>query len=200
MLTRKKIRNGLSWAGIGIGVAGVVLYLLSWWVLMYHGPLREFEIGRGAIHLAWYAQERKELQPVPGALPVPGAELFDFDLYSLRSPRPVVRTNVGIVPATEVTRPRHVELRAAGAWRWLPRVWFPGGNDPATWRGTVAIPAWMLVLLGLWCAYRRLPWDDVPGVCPGCHFDLKGAPPLDGRPGSVRCPECGRVSRQLNSV
>jgi hypothetical protein len=67
-MTRKHVRRGLIWAGIGVGGVGMLLGILSFFgVLSYVDSLRELEVGRGAIHLNWHRTART----VPGAAGAP---------------------------------------------------------------------------------------------------------------------------------
>lgn len=64
-------------------------------------------------------------------------------------------------------------------------------NNPSPWWYWLAwVAGGLLVLLGLWLLCRSLVADRARGRkrCPGCWYDMAGAPTLT-------CPECGRVAR-----
>ena len=72
---------------------------------------------------------------------------------------------------------------------------FPWFIWPSAKQGMhIVIPWWILLALGLYSAYRLLPDDHAPNLCPKCRFDLSSTPPLPDKPTHTRCPECARIS------
>jgi hypothetical protein len=194
MVTRRKVRSALSWLGIAAGALGLLIYILSpFLIIQTIGPFREIEIGRGAIRIAWHPF-RSNWVPIPGAPPLQAD--------------PVTGVPIGLTPGQ---RFQYIERQA---FELMPvssaRVWkFAAPQRDQRWhfrpqfapsdahRGAAIIPAWILVLIGAWSIYRRLPPDIRPGFCPRCEFDLRASPNLPGRPGRVRCPECGAIARGI---
>lgn len=63
MITRSEFRGWLKWAGVGIGVAGAMIYLLTFFgTITRVGPHRWLAIGRGAVVIIWseHAMRRGE--------------------------------------------------------------------------------------------------------------------------------------------
>lgn len=88
----------------------------------------------------------------------------------------------------------------AGLFHWLPQCSAAHSVVSGTGRsweaGQLVIPFWFPVAIGLFCVYRMLPESGRSGRCPGCSFNLEGAPEVDVRKVHVRCTECGLVSER----
>src|SRR5262245_20974321 len=165
MISRAQVRRLLIRVGLGVGAAGVLIYLMSFvgW-LAYGDAYRDISFGRGGIIVTWSGQQRgTQVAPTGGGAPtfVPSAVHVGFQVYQAQ-------------------------------WVWLPRLTYPQRDYP--W-GELVIPAWVMIGVGLLCVYRLLPPGGAPGMCPQCGFDLTKTPRMADAPERVRCPECGRVSR-----
>lgn len=79
-----------------------------------------------------------------------------------------------------MARPPNIEFR------WLP--YYAGPQSATMQSGRLVFPLWILVLIGLFCAYRLLPEGYGKGRCAKCGYDLKGVPLEDS---GMKCPECG---------
>ncbi len=84
-------------------------------------------------------------------------------------------------------------------WAWLPRWTAPvAGLGVVPFPGTLTIPLWIPLGIGLFSAYRRLPPGAAPGRCPKCDYNLRGVP--KAADGSRRCPECGTIDGRADKT
>lgn len=82
-----------------------------------------------------------------------------------------------------------VSFESGRRWWWAP-LWVQPYEKVYNY-GTLVVPLWMPVLLGLVCGYLSLPEGFGPGRCKRCGYDVRALPAVGGR---MTCPECGLAS------
>jgi hypothetical protein len=166
-MTRRTVRRAVIYCGLGIGAAGLVLVLFSFFgEIQRLGPYSDARVGRGGIAVTWFGQTRtRSVATSPSSFQV---------LPALTEWR--------------VTRPL-----AHAPWYLIPAV--PGEPPTPVRDARLVIPWWLMLLIGAVSAYALLPEDVAAGHCRKCGFDLRDTPAAPGAAGLVRCPECGTSSR-----
>ena len=157
MITRRRIRRWLCWAGVAAGFLALGLLVFTCFAsFSWRSPSRAVTIAAGGMRVEW-------------EFPVGG------------------QTGTALAWGS-----------GAGLFHWLPQCSAAHtvvvGTGKSWEAGQLVIPFWFPILIGLFCIYRMLPETGRAGKCPGCSFDLKGAPEVEVKRAHVRCPECGLVS------
>lgn len=209
MITRTQVRRSLVLAGFAAGAVGVLIYIITpIMTIRYDGSMYTVQVGRGAAALFWRSQPATTNIVMPAAAGGGG----------IRSAPTVTRGQQGIVPqqprqtivsggarTAAQQQPAAVTIQSVtidGSWNMrtkrLPLYLKPDLQDvgPNSTNGRAVLPAWILVVLGAWCAYLLLPSEVPAGTCAKCRFDISRTPPVPGAPHRVRCPECGHISRR----
>ena len=93
----------------------------------------------------------------------------------------------GPVSPPPTPRPSGVYFASGVRWWWSP--YWRESDAGARVPGTMIVPLWLPLLLGLVCGYFTLSAGFGPGRCARCGYDLRGVRAAGGR---TACPECGR--------
>ncbi len=165
MLTRRLIRQGVLWPGVGPGAAALLGYVLSLFVSIYHErPDRIVYIGRGAIAVQWAISRAV---PVGGVAASPAPPAWHAESPGSRDWRFFPRC----------TDPDYTRA-GAGPGLFVVPYWIP------LLLGAVA--GYVLLPAGAHASAKPR--------CPSCRFDLAGAPAVQVRRVHIQCPECGVIS------
>jgi hypothetical protein len=175
MITRRAVHRGLAWAGLVVGAAALLVYVLDLFCAFGLDTQNwTVYLGRGAVSIQWEFPPQYQASPT-----APGVMLA------------VPRQSQGWI----------YERAGSRAWRWLPHWANPetATRNTGFSPGLFVIPLWIPMILGLWAGYSLLP-AGLPARgkprCPRCRFDLAGAPAVDVKHVQVQCPECGKLSQR----